>query len=100
MTYERIIGLHVIDEEAYQAYRSKMEPILNSVGASFGYDFKISEVLKSKTENEINRVFTIDFPSKECMDTFFEREDYLGIKAQHLDQAIQSKTVISLHEKN
>ncbi|MET0045572.1 MAG: hypothetical protein ABW100_18875, partial [Candidatus Thiodiazotropha sp. 6PLUC3] len=63
MSYERIMGLHVIDDEMYQKYREGMEPILTSIGGSFGFDFRVSEVLRTKSDNEINRVFTIEFPS-------------------------------------
>ncbi|RLW53277.1 MAG: DUF1330 domain-containing protein, partial [gamma proteobacterium symbiont of Stewartia floridana] len=37
-------------------------------------------------------------PSREAMEAFFERPDYLAIKQRHLDGAINSKTVIALHE--
>jgi uncharacterized protein (DUF1330 family) len=100
MSFERIMGLHVIDDEAYQKYREAMEPILISIGGSFGFDFKVSEVLRSKTDNEINRVFTIEFPSKQEMENFFSRPDYLEIQNKYLVNAIKSKTVISMHDKN
>ncbi|MFT4782008.1 MAG: hypothetical protein ACI9SD_001699, partial [Pseudohongiellaceae bacterium] len=56
MSFERIMGLEVINEEEYQKYRENMIPILHSFGGSFGFDFKVSEVLKSKTDDVINRV--------------------------------------------
>lgn len=99
MSFERIIGLHIIDEDEYQKYREAMEPILKSIGGSFGYDFKIAEVYRSKTKDEINRVFTIEFPSKKEMEDFFSRADYIDIKNRHLNNSIKSKTVISMHEK-
>jgi uncharacterized protein (DUF1330 family) len=98
MSFERIMGLHVIDDEEYQKYREAMEPILKSIGGSFGFDFKISEVLRSKTEDEINRVFTIEFPSKIDMDKFFSRPDYLEIKNKYFVNAVKSITDISMHE--
>jgi uncharacterized protein (DUF1330 family) len=100
MSFERIMGLHVIDDEEYQKYREAMEPILKSIGGSFGFDFKISEVLRSKTDNEINRVFTIEFPSKKEMEKFFSRPDYLEIQKKHLVNSVKSKTVISMHERS
>jgi uncharacterized protein (DUF1330 family) len=99
MTFERVMGLHVVDDEEYQKYRAGMEPILISVGGSFGYDFRIAEVLRSKTEDTINRVFTIEFPSKQVMDDFFSRPDYLEVQQKHLKNSVKSKTVISMHEK-
>jgi uncharacterized protein (DUF1330 family) len=98
MSFQRIMGLDVTDDGEYQKYREAMEPILNSIGGAFGYDFKIAEVLRSKTEQKINRVFTIEFPTREAMDSFFSRLDYLEIKKRHLDGAIKSKTVIALYE--
>ncbi len=99
MVFERIMGLHVIDDDEYQKYREAMEPILNSIGGSFGFDFRVSEVLRSKTKNEINRVFTIEFPNRAEMDSFFKRKDYIEIQNRHLKNSILSKTVISMHEK-
>jgi len=100
MSFERIMGLYVTNDEEYQRYREGMIPILESFGGSFGFDFKISEVLKSKTENPINRVFTIDFPSKEAMDKFFSDPNYLEVKDRYFKNAVKSVTVISMHETN
>jgi uncharacterized protein (DUF1330 family) len=99
MSFERIMGLEIIDNEAYQKYRENMIPILHSYDGSFGFDFKISEVLKSKTEEGINRVFTIDFPSKEIMDSFFSDPKYLSVKNKYFHNAVKSVTTISMHEK-
>ena len=98
MAYERIMGIDVIDEQEYQKYREAMMPILHSFGGSFGFDFKVSEVLLSKTENNINRVFTIVFPNEKQMDSFFSFPDYLDVKNKYFDRAVKSHTVISLHE--
>lgn len=48
MALEMLVGLNVIDDEAYQSYRDEMMPILKNYGGGFGYDFKVSEVLKSE----------------------------------------------------
>ena len=50
MAYERVMGIHVIDEDEYQKYREGMTPILHACGGSFGFDFKVGEVLLSKTD--------------------------------------------------
>jgi len=78
--FERIMGLNVIDETAYEKYREGMRPILNSYGADFGYDFIVSEVLITKTTEKINRVFTIDFPSEKVMEAFFVDPDYIAVR--------------------
>ena len=65
MAYEILVGLHVTDQESYQKYREAMTPILHEHGGDFGYDFHIAAVLKPLEEKQINRVFTIYFPSQE-----------------------------------
>jgi uncharacterized protein (DUF1330 family) len=77
-----------------------MTPLLHSFGGSFGFDFKVNEVLQSKSDEPINRVFTIDFPSKEVMDNFFTSPEYLEVKAQYFLHSVKSVTTISMHEKN
>ena len=98
MTYERIMGLQVIDDEEYGKYRAGMLPILEKFGGSFGYDFTIAEVLKSKTKNPINRVFTIEFPSKRVMEEFFSNPEYIAVQQRHFERSVNSKTVIATHE--
>ena len=100
MTFERIVGLDVIDDAEYRKYREAMLPILKIYGGAFGYDFRVSEVLLSKGEGNINRVFTIEFPDKEVMENFFADPNYVGVQNKHLKNSINSKTVISMHEKN
>jgi len=72
MSYEMLIGLEIKDDEIYNSYRKAMKPILSSYGGDFGYDFRISEVLKSQNKGEINRVFTLNFPDKNNMKHFFQ----------------------------
>jgi len=98
--FERIMGINVIDDEEYQRYREAMLPILKDHGGSFGYDFRVAEVLLSKTKDDINRVFTIEFPSKQKMEEFFGNIDYVAVQNKHLNNSINSKTVISTHEKS
>ena len=47
MAVERLVGLWVEDPDMYQKYREGMLPILKNYGGGFGYDFQVSEVLKS-----------------------------------------------------
>jgi uncharacterized protein (DUF1330 family) len=100
MSFERIMGLEVINDEEYQKYRENMTPILHSFGGDFGFDFKVNEVLKSKTNNVINRVFTLDFPSKKIMEEFFTNPAYLAVKEKYFINSVKSVTTISMHEKN
>ncbi len=99
MSFERIMGIHVTDDDGYQNYREGMLPILHSYGGSFGFDFKVSEVLKSKASDTINRVFTLEFPDRKAMDDFFSNRNYLKVKEQYFQNSVQSVTTISMHEK-
>lgn len=98
MAFEMLVGLNVVDDEGYQLYRDEMTPILNSLGGSFGYDFKASEVLKSKTHEPINRVFTIFFPNEDSMPSFFSNEVYLQIRKKHFERAVTNTTIIATYE--
>ena len=95
-----LVGLHVTNDEMYQAYRQKMTPVLLERGGGIGYDFRISEVLKSQTDNEINRVFTIYFPDKEVMQQFFSAESYKAIKAEFFESSVASTTVIAEYDRD
>ena len=100
MALEIVMGIHVTDDNEYQKYREGMEPILNSVGGSFGYDFRISEVLRSKTDDEINRVFTMEFPSEKVMNDFLSSPEYLKVKSMYLDRSVKTRTTIAMYEKS
>lgn len=56
MAVEMLVGLNVIDDDVYQLYREEIAPILKMFGGGCGYDFKISEVLRSRAKAPINRV--------------------------------------------
>lgn len=100
MTYTRVMGICVTNEEEYSNYRKGMLPILQSYGGSFGYDLKVSEVLQAKTNDPINRAFTIEFPSQDVMEKFFSDPNYLVVKKAHLDISISSRTVIAMFESS
>ena len=44
MSFERIMGVEVVDDKMYQKYRENMTPILYTFGGNLGFDFKIDEV--------------------------------------------------------
>jgi uncharacterized protein (DUF1330 family) len=98
MSYGRVMGLNITDDETYSLYREAMTPILKNYGGSFGYDFKIAEVLKSRTEDKINRVFTIEFPSEIEMDRFFNDAAYCAIKNKYFESSVNAKTIIATYE--
>lgn len=98
MPYGRVMGLNIYNDEIYTLYRKEMTPILKSFGGNFGYDFKIAEVLKSKTKNKINRVFTIEFPSETMMEKFFNDPAYIVLKNKYFDASVDNRTVIATYE--
>ena len=97
MAVEMLVGLNVVDDEAYQSYRDEMTPILKSYGGGFGYDFKVSQVLKSEVEAPINRVFTIYFSNEDSMNSFFSNDAYLKIKRVHYEKSVANTTIISTY---
>ena len=99
MAFERIMGIDVKDDLEYQNYRAAMMPLLQAVGGDFAYDFKIAEVLKSRTDGKINRLFMIVFPSEAVMTEFFLSQSYLAVKEKYFNASVGDVMVISLSEK-
>jgi uncharacterized protein (DUF1330 family) len=99
MAYEMLMGLNVIDDAAYQAYREAMMPILEDHGGGFGYDFRVSEVLKSATDAPINRVFTIHFPDENSKNAFFSNAEYLEVRQRLFEAAVTESTMIAKYER-
>ncbi len=95
MAIEMLVGLNVIDEGMYQSYRDEIAPSLTKYGGGFGYDFKVAEVLKSKTNEPINRVFTIYFSDDAWMNSFFSNEEYLNIKERLFEKSVTNTTIIA-----
>ncbi|MCG8462124.1 MAG: DUF1330 domain-containing protein, partial [Holophagales bacterium] len=97
MPFEMLVGLEVIDDEQYRDYRRAMTPILESYGGGFGYDFRVSEVLLSRTDRPINRVFTIYFPDEDSQERFFADPTYAARAArQFCSELVSAGTTTSL----
>lgn len=99
MTYERLVGLHVTDEEAYAAYREHMTPLLHAAGGSFRYDFRIAETLQSEADHLINRLFLISFPTRAIHDQFFLDPRYLEARRTYFERAVRGVTILAVHEQ-
>jgi uncharacterized protein (DUF1330 family) len=99
MAVETLVALNVVDDEEYQAYRDQMMPILHRYGGGFGYDFRVSEVLRSETDAPINRVFTIHFPDEATKDAFFSNPEYLEIKQRHFQTSVTDITLVATYER-
>ena len=50
--------------------------------------------------DEINRVFTIEFPSQKVMDEFFADPEYLVAQEKHFANSVASITVIAMYQKH
>ncbi len=90
-----LVGLNVVDGKKYEAYRENMKPILSKYGGGFNYDFKVAEVFLSQAEHDINRLFTIHFPDRKTMKSFFSDDEYAKVKKQFYDHAVTSATVLA-----
>jgi uncharacterized protein (DUF1330 family) len=99
MSYEMIVGLQVADDRQYEEYRKAMGPILSAYGGSFGFDFRVFEVLSAFTSQDINRVFALNFPDEDTMNTFFSDPEYLAVKALYFEGAVSSTSILSSCEK-
>lgn len=90
-----LVGLNVVDDNMYSDYRTEMKKVLVKYEGSFGYDFRVSEVLKSKVDHPINRVFTIEFPNKEKQSSFFTDPDYLDVKRTYFVKSVADTEIIA-----
>jgi len=97
MAYEMLIGLNVIDQANYTAYRQGMTPILEKYGGEFRYDFMVEKTLKSAISHTINRVFVISFPDAARKDNFFSDPDYKKVKQQYFEVSVQDTAVIATY---
>jgi uncharacterized protein (DUF1330 family) len=99
MALEMLVALHVVDDGRYQAYREEMTPLLSRCGGGFGYDLRVSEVLKSESDTPINRVFTIRFPDEDAKEAFFSHPAYLEIKDRLFEPSVAATTVVATYER-
>ncbi len=99
MAYESIVGLHVTDESMYQQYRDAMRPILEQYGGGFRYDFRVSDVLQTSSDHDINRVFAIYCRDKEAYDAFFADEAYKAVRARYFEPSVAGATRIAAYDR-
>ena len=95
---EILVGLYVVDNDGYQAYRDAMSPLLERMGGGFRYDFTIAKTLKSAAGHPINRVFIIYFPNGQTRDRFFGDEPYREIKKRLFETSVKGTTIIGEYE--
>lgn len=97
MAYEMLVGLQVTDEARYREYRRSMTPILELHGGSFEYDFRVSEVLISRADEKLNRVFTIRFPDEDRKERFFSDARYREVRDRLFQGAVRSTTILAAY---
>lgn len=100
MSFERCVGLEVVDEALYQQYRDGMTPILARYGGVFRYDFNIAKTLKSETAAPINRLFITTFKDKASHDAFFADPEYQKVRDRFFKPAVRNSTVLAMYEIN
>ena len=89
-----LVGLWVSDQEGYRRYRAAMAPVLARFGGTFGYDFVVSEVLRSEVETPINRVFTLVFPDRGAREGFFVDPEYVEARAAHFVASVSHVAIL------
>ena len=94
MAFAYLVGLRVIDEPLYDAYRSHMTPILTRFGGDFGLDLDVDRVRKGPVGTEINRLFMIRFADRRTADAFFADREYLRVKAEYFDRAVAETVML------
>jgi uncharacterized protein (DUF1330 family) len=97
--YVRVVGLQVNDAELYRRYRAGMTPILERHGGHFGYDFVVADVLTSESDQPINRVFTLVFPTRAASQRMFADSDYLRVRGAFFEAAVSAVTILAEFEQ-
>ena len=98
-SHEILVGLQVSDDDRYARYREGMTPILESYGGSFRYDFRIAEVLRSASDQPINRVFVIAFPDTQTKEAFFADPAYLAVREEFFDGAVDAISTLAEYDR-
>lgn len=85
-----LVGLEVKDPVRYAEYRARMTPLLHALGGAFGIDLEVSRVLKGPADAaySVNRVFSIEFPSRAVCDQFFADAEYRAVRSEWFEPAV------------
>lgn len=95
MRYEIVVGLEVVDQEAYARYRTEMGPLLAEAGGTFRYDFAVSSMIHGEVGAAINRAFVIQFPNRSTKERFFADPRYLEIRRRLFEPAVKARVTIA-----
>jgi uncharacterized protein (DUF1330 family) len=85
-----LVGLEVKDSARYAEYRARMTPLLHALGGAFGIDLEVSRVLKGPSDAAygINRLFSIEFPSRAACDQLFADAAYRAVRSEWFEPAV------------
>ena len=86
--YVQLFGLEVRDPARYAEYRARMTPLLHAHGGAFGIDLEVSRVLLGPAHAALNRVFWIQFASREASAAFFADPSYLAVRCEWFEGAV------------
>lgn len=98
MSFEMTVGLFVVDQEKYAAYRAESAPLLEGAGGKFRYDFEVARTLKTEGSHDINRLFVLQFPDRASKERFFKDARYQEIRARLFEKAVQQASTIAEYE--
>jgi len=86
-----LVGLEVKEPARYAEYRARMTPLLHALGGAFGIDLEVSRVLKGPSDaaHRVNRVFSIEFPSRAVRDQFFADAAYRAVRSEWFEPAVE-----------
>lgn len=98
MPHELLVGVHVVDDALYAAYREGIAPLLAEYGGGFRHDFVVERTLKSDAGHEINRVFTLRFPDVGRKDAFFADPRYRAVRTAYFPKAVKGVTFLAAYE--
>jgi uncharacterized protein (DUF1330 family) len=100
MKYQMLVGLQVTDQERYTAYRTEMRPLLEAAGGGFRFDCEVSRVLQGPNEAGVNRLFVIEFPSRDAKEAFFSDPRYVEIRTRLFVSSVGTASILAEYEWN
>jgi uncharacterized protein (DUF1330 family) len=98
MSYQMWIGLNVTDSEGYASYRRDMRPMFERHGGKFLQDFLVSKTLVSSASHPVNRVFLIEFPTRESKERFLSDPEYLLVKRKYYIPSVSGTSYLAEFE--
>lgn len=95
-----MIGVNVLDNDKFDEYCHAIQPLLAIYDGRFCYDFKIPNNCIASRHQHINRVFAVQFSSKDHMNAFFADREYLKTRGRHILKSIGGEQFVFGFEKD